>query len=212
MGQKVNPTGFRLAYTKDWKSLTYAEPTNYAKMLSQDLKIRDFIAKNLSSAGVVEVLTKRFMNNTSIEISVARPGIVIGKGGAGIEKLKKDLEQLLRTKIEIKLFEVANPELSAQLIAENVANQVARRIVPKFAAQREIENAKNSGKVGGIRIWVSGRIKGAEIARTEKFQFGTVPLQTLKANIDYAYVKTAVPNAGLHGIKVWVYKKGDNQE
>ncbi|MBP9758612.1 30S ribosomal protein S3 [Candidatus Dojkabacteria bacterium] len=212
MGQKVNPTGFRLGYTKEWKSYTYVDPVNYAKMLEEDLKIRDFIAQKISNAGIVEVITKRFMNNTLVEISVARPGIVIGKGGSGIEKLKKDLEKLIKTKIEIKLFEVANPELSAQLIAENVAQQVSRRIVPKFAAQREIENAKNSGKVGGIRIWVSGRIKGAEIARIEKFQFGSLPLQTLKANIDYAYVKTAVPNAGIHGIKVWVFKRETNQE
>lgn len=207
MGQKVNPTGFRLAYTKDWKSLTYVEPGNYPKMLEEDLKIREFISKKISNAGVVEVITKRFMNNILVEISVARPGIVIGKGGSGIDKLKLDLQKLIRNKVEIKLFEVGSPELSAQLVAENVAAQIARRIVPKFAAQREIENAKNSGKVGGIRIWVSGRIKGAEIARTEKFQFGTVPLQTLKANIDYAYVKTSVPNAGLHGVKVWIFKK-----
>lgn len=210
MGQKVNPTGFRVGVTKDWKSNAYSDAAGYPKMISDDLKIRDFITDKLKSAGVADILTKRFMNNTLVEISVARPGIVIGKGGSGIDKLKKDLEQLIRSKIEIKLFEVANPELSAQLVAENVAQQIARRIVPKFAAQREIDNAKNSGKVGGIRIWVSGRIKGAEIARTEKFQFGTVPLQTLKANIDYAYIKIAVPNAGLHGVKVWIFKKEES--
>ena len=145
------------------------------------------------------------MNKIMVEVKVARPGIVIGRGGAGIEELKLHLKGMAKGEIDLKIFEVKKPEAIAKIIADNIKMQLERRIVPKYAVSREIENAKNSQIVKGIRIWVSGRIKGAEIARTEKFQWGTVPLQVLRANINYHYLTAQVPNAGKQGIKVWVY-------
>lgn len=210
MGQKVNPVGFRLGLNKAWKSVWFADKSSYADLLKEDLKARDFIKKNLRNAGVHEVKIKRSMHRIRIEITVARPGVVIGRGGAGIEELKKALNELLKTNVDLQILEIKRPETSARLIAQNIAEQLERRIVPKFATSREIDNARNSGEVKGIRIWVSGRIKGVEIARTEKFQWGTVPLQTLRADIDYYYLAAQVPNAGKQGIKVWVYK-GENK-
>ncbi len=206
MGQKVNPTGFRLGVNKNWRSQWFANKQNYADNLMSDIKTREYIEEKLSSAGVADITIKRYVNKIVVEINVARPGVVIGRGGAGIEDLKKQLSKKLNTEVELKVFEVKRPEISAKLVAEAVKQQVERRIVPKYACQREIENAKNTGLIKGIRIWVSGRIKGVEIARTEKFQWGTVPLQTLRADIDYIQIDAQVPNAGKHGIKVWIYK------
>lgn len=206
MGQKVHPEAIRLGVNKGWKSNWYADKANYASQLQSDLKVRKYVDEKLQSAGVHEVKIKRSMNKVSVEITVARPGVVIGRGGAGIEDLKKELNRLLQTTVDLKILEIKRPEISARIIANNVRNQLERRIVPKFAAKREIDNARNSGEINGIRIWVSGRIKGVEIARTEKFQWGTVPLQTLRADIDYYYQDAQVPNAGKHGIKVWVFK------
>lgn len=204
MGQKVNPTGFRIGVNKGWNSTWYAPKSQYADLMLEDIKIRDFIRVQLANAGVGTIEVKRSMNKILIEVKVARPGVVIGRGGAGIESLKKELNRMIKGTVDLKIFEIKRPEASARLIADNVANQVARRIVPKYAALREIENAKGSSVVKGIRIWVSGRIKGVEIARTEKFQWGSVPLQTLRTNLDYAFVEAQVPNAGRHGIKVWI--------
>ena len=206
MGQKVNPVGFRLGVNKGWKSIWYADKSTYADLLESDLKARAFIKEHLRNAGVHEVKIKRSMNKIRIEVTVARPGVVIGRGGEGIETLKKDLNKLLKTNVDLQILEIKRPETSARIIAQNIADQLERRIVPKFAASREIENARNSGEVKGVRVWVSGRIKGVEIARTEKFQWGTVPLQTLRADIDYYYLTAQVPNAGKHGVKVWIYK------
>ncbi|HEX9804744.1 MAG TPA: 30S ribosomal protein S3 [Candidatus Dojkabacteria bacterium] len=206
MGQKVNPTGFRLGINKNWKSQWFAQKDDYSKNLLEDIQTREFVADKLSNAGVADVIVKRFANRVMIEVHVARPGVVIGRGGAGIEQLKGALKKKIKSEVEVKIFEVKRPEISAALIAQNVRSQVERRIVPKYAAQREIDNARNTGVVKGVRIWVAGRIKGAEIARTEKFQWGTVPLQTLRADIDYISIDAQVPNAGKHGIKVWVFK------
>lgn len=210
MGQKVNPTGFRLGVNQNWRSQWFASKQDYADKLLNDIKVRNFVREKLTSAGVAELYIKRFVKKVLIEVHVARPGVVIGRGGSGIEELKKDLVRMVNNEVEIKIFEVKRPEISARLIAESVRAQVERRVVPKYVAQREIENAKNTGLIKGVRIWVSGRIKGAEIARTEKFQWGTVPLQTLRADIDYEYITAQVPNAGKHGIKVWVYKGEKN--
>lgn len=206
MGQKVNATGFRIGINKDWQSVSYFDDNKYSDALMKDLKIRDYIEENLKSAGVVYVKTKKYMSKILVEIFVARPGVVIGRGGSGIDKVTKDLSRIVQGRAEIKLFEVKKPEASAKLIAESIAAQLTKRIVPKFAATRELENAKGTGIVKGIKIWVAGRIKGAEIARTEKFQYGSIPLHTLRADIDYYKMSVKVPNAGLHGIKVWVYK------
>jgi len=205
MGQKVNPTGFRIGVNKGWKSTWYAPKNQYADLLLEDIKVRDFIRTKLANAGVGSIDVKRSMSNILIEVKVARPGVVIGRGGAGIESLKKELNRMIKGQVELKIYEIKKPGANARLVAESVANQVARRIVPKYAALREIENAKKAGGIKGIRIWVSGRIKGAEIARTEKYQWGSLPLQTLRADIDYANVEAQVPNAGKNGIKVWIY-------
>ncbi|KXK10058.1 MAG: 30S ribosomal protein S3 [Candidatus Dojkabacteria bacterium] len=205
MGQKVNAHGFRLGVNKGWNSVWYAPKDQYADLLLEDVKVREFIREKLQNAGVDTVKIKRSMNRITIEVTVARPGVVIGRGGASIEDLKKKVSRMVKGDVDLKIFEAKRPETLARLIAENVKNQVARRIVPKYAMSREIENARNSGQVKGIRIWVSGRIKGAEIARTEKSQWGSIPLQTLRADIDYAFTEAQVPNAGKHGIKVWVY-------
>lgn len=205
MGQKINATGFRVGVNKGWGSFWYAPKDQYASLLLEDLKIKKFVRKKIESAGVSDIRIKRSMNKVIIEVKVARPGVVIGRGGTGIEELKKELNRRIKGEVELKVFEIKNPEIQSRLIAENIKNQLIRRIVPKFAALREIENAKKSGQVKGIKIWVSGRIKGAEIARVEKFQWGSVPMQTLRADIDYAFLDAQVPNAGKHGIKVWVY-------
>lgn len=212
MGQKVNPIGIRLGVNKSWKSIWYADKANFAKQLQSDLKVRDFIHEKLKNAGVEDIKIKRSMNKVAVEVTVARPGVVIGRGGAGIEDLKKELNRILQSNVDVKIFEVKRPETSAKLIAQNIVGQLERRVVPKFVCQREIDNARNTGEIKGIRIWVSGRIKGAEIARTEKFQWGTVPLQTLRADIDYHFSDAQVPNAGKHGVKVWVYKGLEGEE
>lgn len=204
MGQKVNPTGFRIGVNKDWNSVWYAPKSQYGDLLLEDLKVREHVREKLSSAGIDTVKIKRSMNRILIEVTVARPGVVIGRGGTEIEALKKELNRMMKGQVELKVFEIKNPDTMARLIADNIKNQLERRIVPKYAASREIENARQTGKIEGIRIWVSGRIKGAEIARTEKFQWGSVPLQTLRTDLDYAFVDAQVPNAGKHGIKVWV--------
>lgn len=205
MGNKINATGFRIGVNKGWNSFWYSPKDQYATLLHDDLKIRSFVRKKIEAAGVNAVKIKRSMNKVLIEVKVARPGVVIGRGGAGIEDLKKELNKMIKGEVELKVFEIKSPETQARLIAENIKNQLVRRVVPKFVASREIENAKKSGEVKGIKIWVGGRIKGAEIARIEKFQWGSVPMQTLRAKIDYAYIDAEVPNAGKHGIKVWVY-------
>lgn len=205
MGQKVNANGIRIGVNKGWKSFWFAPKDQYADFLHEDLKLKEYVRGKIEAAGVDSIKIKRSMNKILIEISVARPGVVIGRGGSGIEEMKKELNRIVKGDVELKVFEIKNPEIKARLIADNIKNQLIRRIVPKFAASREIENAKNSGAIKGIKIQVSGRIKGAEIARVEKFHWGSVPMQTLRADIDYAYVFAQVPNAGKHGIKVWVY-------
>jgi small subunit ribosomal protein S3 len=211
MGHKVNPTGYRLGVNKGWNSIWYAPKEEFADNLHEDLKIRAYVFKKLFNAGVESVIIKRSMNKVLVEVKVARPGIVIGRGGAGIEELKNILKKMVKGEIELKIFEIKKAEAVAKIVADNVKAQLERRVVPRYAVSREIENAKNSNIVLGIRVWVSGRIKGVEIARTEKFQWGTVPLQTLRANIDYYYLTAAVPNAGIHGIKVWIYTGEKNE-
>ncbi len=205
MGQKIHPNAMRIGVNKSWKAAWYATDS-YADLVAEDIKIRKYLDSKLANAGLEQVVIKKYASHNEVVVKVARPGVVIGRGGSGIEEIKKELSRKLGSVIDIKIFEVKNPEISASLIADNVARQLERRIVPKFACQRAIDSVKNSKLASGVRIWVSGRIKGAEIARTEKFQWGTVPLQTIRADIDYTYLSAQVPNAGTHGIKVWVYK------
>lgn len=210
MGQKMNPVGLRIGVSKNWKSVWYMSKYKYGDTVHEDFKIRKFIRKNLRSAGVDKVEIKRFMNKIEVIMHVERPGVVIGRGGEQIEEIKKEINKMVNSKIDLKVIEVKDPELSAQLIADRISEQLERRVVPKYIMAKEMEKAVDTGKIKGIRIWVSGRIKGAEIARTEKVQWGSIPLQTLKAEINYASAEAQVPNAGKHGIKVWVLKKKED--
>ncbi len=203
---KVHPTGFRLGINKSWKSRWYANKSAYADTFLMDKELRKVINTNLKSAGVSEVIIKRSINKILVEIHVARPGVVIGKGGAAIADLKKDLEKIAKTDVEPKIFEVRNPEAVAKLVAEGIAMQCERRINPKIAAEKAVHAAMENRDVKGIAVWIGGRIKGSEMARVEKVSKGVVPRHTLRNNIDYAFVEAQVPGAGKHGIKVWINK------
>lgn len=206
MGNKTNPTGMRLGINKYWNSIWYQPKEQYADVFLQDMKLRKAVAEKLKNASVASIVIKRDMNKITVEVRVARPGVVIGKGGAGIELLKKDLNRLVKGTVDIKVYEVKRPEIEAQLVAENVAAQCERRVSPKIAARKAMNAAIETGLIEGIQIDVSGRIRGAEIARTERVKWGKIPRQTLRNNIDYAFYEAAVPQAGKHGIRVWISK------
>ncbi|MCA9381640.1 30S ribosomal protein S3 [Candidatus Dojkabacteria bacterium] len=207
---KVHPTGFRLGINKSWKSRWYADKSTYADKFLNDKKLRDAINKNLKHAGVASTIIKRSINKVIIEIHVARPGVVIGKGGSAISDLKKDLEKIAGTEVEPKIFEVRNPEAVAKLVAENIAFQCERRINPKVAGEKAVQAAMENRDVKGITVWIGGRIRGAEMARVEKISKGVVPRHTLRNDVDYAFTEAQVPGAGKHGIKVWI-NKGEKQ-
>lgn len=206
MGNRTNPIAMRIGINKNWKSIWYKSKAEYADTVLQDQKIRALINKSLQNAGVADVVVKRSMTKISVDVKVARPGVVIGKGGEGIENLKKELKDLTGANVDVKVFEVKRPEIEAKLVAENIAMQCERRVHPKRAAAKAVEGAKDTGMVQGIMIQVAGRIRGAEIARTETVKWGNVPKHTLRADIDYAFVEAQVPVAGKHGIKVWINK------
>lgn len=203
---KVNPVGFRIGVNKNWTSRWYASKREYADKLLDDDKARKLIETRLKAAGVAQVVIKRLINKVVVEIYVSRPGVVIGRSGAGIQTLKDDLTKLLKQNVDIRPFEVKNPETIAKLVGETIAAQCEKRVSPKIAATKAMEAARDSGLVKGISIWIGGRIRGAEIARVEKVEWGTVPRHTLRADIDYAHVEAQVPKAGIHGIKVWINK------
>jgi small subunit ribosomal protein S3 len=203
---KINPIGFRLGVNKNWNSRWYASKEEYADKFLSDLKIRKLVNDKLKAAGVASVIIKRLINKILIEINVARPGVVIGRGGAGINQLKDDLTKLLKQNVDIKIFEIKNPDTVAKIVAENIAMQCERRVNPKMAASKAVDAAKETGIVKGIEIWVGGRIKGAEMARRETARWGTVPRHTIRSDIDYAFTTAQVPGAGKHGIKVWINK------
>lgn len=203
---KVNPVGFRIGVNKNWKSRWFAEKNQYADLFLSDIKLREKIEKKLKNAGVASVVIKRSMNKTLIEVEVARPGVVIGKGGSAINDLKTELSKEAKQPVEVKIFEVKKPEIEAKLVAENIAMQCERRVAPKIAAQRAIDAAMETNMIKGIAIWIGGRIRGADMARVEKFKKGNIPRHTIRANIDYAFAEASVPVAGKHGIKVWINK------
>lgn len=207
---KINPIGFRIGVNKNWDSRWYANKHDYADRLLDDLKVKEEINKRLKPAGVAQVIIKRMINKVLIEVFVARPGIVIGRSGSGIQTLKDDLTKLLKQPVEVKPYEVKNPDAIAKLIAENIAIQCEKRIAPKIAMQKAVEAAMATGVVKGIAIWVGGRIRGADMAKVEKIQQGVVPRHTLRADLDYAFTFAQVPRAGKHGIKVWVNKGEKN--
>lgn len=203
MGQKVNPIGFRLGVIKTWDSKWYAE-ADYAKLLHEDIKIRAFLKKRLYSSGVSKIEIERAANKTKINIFTARPGLIIGKKGSEVEIIKKDLANLTSKEVFINIIEVRKPELDAQLVAENVALQLERRIAFRRAMKKSVTSALKFG-AKGIRITCSGRLGGAEMSRTEWYREGRVPLHTLRADIDYGFAE-AKTTYGLIGIKVLIFK------
>ncbi|ACD95073.1 MAG: 30S ribosomal protein S3 [Geobacteraceae bacterium] len=203
MGQKVNPIGFRLGVIKTWDSKWYAE-ADFAKNLHEDLKIRQFLKKRLYSAGISKIEIERAANKTKINIHAARPGLIIGKKGAEVELLKKDLAAITSKEVFININEVRKPELDAQLVAENVALQLERRIAFRRAMKKSVTSSLKFG-AKGIRITCSGRLGGAEMSRTEWYREGRVPLHTLRADIDYGFAE-AKTTYGIIGVKVLIFK------
>ena len=204
MGQKVNPHGLRVGVIKDWDTKWYANKKDFSVFLVEDFKIRQLIKKKLYIAGIARIEIERVVNKVKVNISTAKPGLVIGKGGAGIEELRKSLEKLTNKDIIVNITEVQKPELDAQLVAENIASQLERRISFRRAMKQCMSKAMKFG-AKGIKTAVSGRIGGAEIARTEHYHEGTIPLQTLRADIDYGFAE-ADTTYGKLGVKVWIYK------
>jgi len=204
MGQKVNPIGIRLGIVKDWTSKWYADSKNFADNLNMDLKVRDHIRKALANASVSRVQIERPANNARITIHTARPGIVIGKKGEDVEKLRTELSKMMGVTVNINIEEIRKPELDARLVAENIAQQLERRIMFRRAMKRAVTNAMRLGALG-VKVRVSGRLNGAEIARTEWYHEGRVPLHTLRADIDYGVVE-ANTTYGVIGVKVWLFK------
>jgi len=203
MGQKVNPIGLRLGINRTWDSRWFAG-RDYARLLHEDLRLREFLQKRLTQAGVARIVVERPAKRARITIHTARPGVVIGKRGADIEKLKTDLNKMTGSEVHLNIVEIRKPEIDAQLVAENIAQQLERRIAFRRAMKRAVQSAMRLG-AQGIRITCGGRLGGAEIARTEWYREGRVPLHTLRADIDFGRA-TAVTAYGSCGVKVWVYK------
>ncbi|RJO73253.1 MAG: 30S ribosomal protein S3 [Myxococcales bacterium] len=203
MGQKVNPIGLRVGINRTWDSKWFAEK-NYREWLHEDLRVREFIKKELYSAGISRVELERAPGKLKVTIHTARPGIVIGKGGAGVEELKKKVEKLSKSNVFINIVEVRKPETDAQLIAESVALQLEKRIAFRRAMKKAISQALKFG-VKGIKVNLAGRLGGAEMSRVERYHEGRVPLHTLRADIDFGYTQ-AHTTYGVIGVKVWVYK------
>ena len=207
MGQKVHPTGFRLGIATDWTSKWYADTSDFADFLDEDLKIREFLRKKLSQAAVSRIQISRPAKAVAVTIHSARPGIIIGKKGEDIEKLRVEVASLVSAHInnvKINIEEIRKPELDAQLVAEGIASQLERRVMFRRAMRRSVTNAMRIG-AEGIKINVSGRLNGAEIARNEWYREGRVPLHTLRANVDYGFAE-ALTTYGILGVKVWIYK------
>ena len=204
MGQKVHPIGIRLGIVKDHTSVWYADSKNYAKQLINDLETRAYIEKTLENASVSRVVIERPAQTARITIHTARPGIVIGKKGEDVDKLRKDLTERMGVPVHINIEEVRKPDLDAKLVAQNVGQQLERRVMFRRAMKRVVQNAMRQG-AEGIKVQVGGRLGGAEIARTEWYREGRVPLHTLRADIDYATYEAAT-TYGILGIKVWIFK------
>ena len=204
MGQKVNPHGLRVGVIKDWDSRWFAKDSDFGDLLVEDHKIREYLKKTLYAAGVPTIEIERSNDRVKIFISCARPGLVIGKGGADIEKLRLDMEKMLGKPVSLNIIEIKNPDTNAQLVAENIASQLEKRIAFRRAMKQCMGRAMRMG-AKGIKIKCSGRLNGAEIARSEMYHEGTIPLQTIRADIDYG-VAEAHTTFGIIGVKVWIYK------
>lgn len=204
MGQKVNPNGFRLGIVKDWTSKWYADKGEYAELLNTDLDVREYLRKKLSHASVSKIEIQRPAKNARLVIHTARPGIVIGKKGEDIEALRAELSRMMGVPVHIGVEEIRKPELDAHLVAESIAGQLERRIMFRRAMRRAVTNSMRLG-AEGIKVKVSGRLNGAEIARSEWYREGRVPLHTLRADIDYGFTE-ARTTYGVIGVKVWIFK------
>ncbi len=204
MGQKVNPIGMRLGVNRTWESRWYASKGDYAGLLHEDLKIRDTLMRDLRQAGVARVVIERPHKKCRVTIHSARPGVIIGKKGADIEKLKNKIASMTNSEVVVNIVEVRKPEVDAQLVAESIAQQLERRVGFRRAMKRAVQSAMRLGALG-IRINCGGRLGGAEIARTEWYREGRVPLHTLRANIDYG-VAEAMTAYGICGVKIWIFK------
>jgi len=204
MGQKINPIGFRLGVNRSWDSIWYAKKNDYSKFLIEDYKIRQYIRKNIINAGVSEIIIERSSKKCSVSIHTSRPGFVIGKKGSDIEKIKNKISKITDSEVYVNIKEIKKPELNAYLVAENIAQQLVKRIAYRRAMKRAMQSTMRLG-AKGIKVCVSGRLAGNEIARTEWLREGSVPLHTLRANLDYSESE-ALTTYGIIGVKVWIYK------
>ena len=204
MGQKVSPIGMRIGINKTWESKWFADNKNFSKYLDNDNKIRKYLAGKVKDAAVSSILIDRTDAKTEITINTAKPGVIMGHGGEEIEKIKKELTKLVKENIQISIMEVKNPDLVAALVAENIAHQIENRVSFRIAQKRAIRNTMKAG-AKGIKAAVSGRLGGADMARTEGYTEGNIPLHTLRADVDYAH-KEADTTYGKIGVKVWIYK------
>lgn len=204
MGQKVNPVGIRLGIVKDWASRWYASAKDFSDTLCADLKVRDYLRKRLAQAGISRIQIDRPARNARVTVYTARPGVIIGKSGKEVENIRDEVSKIVNVPVHVSIEEVRKPELDAKLVAESVAQQLERRIMFRRAMKRAVTTALRSGALG-IKISVSGRLGGSEIARTEWYREGRVPLQTFRADIDYALAE-AFTTYGVIGVKVWIFK------
>ena len=204
MGQKVNPNGLRLGINKDWEAKWYANGTDFSKVLAKDIKIREYLEKNLTNAGIAKVEIERTAKRCEVVIHTSKAGVMIGRGGEEIEKLKKQLSKIAEEPVQISIVDIKQADLNAQLVADSIANQITTRASFRMAQKRAIKNEMKAG-AKGIKTSVSGRLGGADMARSEGYTEGTIPLHTLRADVDYATAE-ADTAFGKIGVKVWIYK------
>ncbi len=204
MGQKVNPNGLRLGINKDWDSKWYANKKDFPKLLNNDIKVREYFDKNLKDAAISKVQVERNSKKAEIIVHTAKPGVIIGRGGESIEKLKKEISKLINEEVQISIVDIKKADMNAQIVANSIANQIENRASFRMAQKRAIRNAMKAG-AKGIKTLVSGRLGGADMARSEGYTEGTIPLHTLRADIDYATAE-ADTTFGKIGVKVWIYK------
>ena len=204
MGQKVNPNGLRLGINKDWEAKWYSNKADFSKILDKDIKIRKYLEKNLKNAGIAKVEIERTAKKCEVVIHTSKPGVMIGHGGEEIEKLKKQLSKIADEKVQISIVDIKKVDINAQLVADSIANQITNRASFRMAQKRAIRNAMKAG-AKGIKTVVSGRLGGADMARSEGYKEGVIPLHTLRADVDYATAE-ADTTFGKIGVKVWIYK------
>ena len=204
MGQKVNPKGLRIGINKDWEAKWYANKSDFSKYLNNDIEIRKYLKKNFKAAGISKIIIERNKKRCEVFIYASKPGIIIGQSGVEIEKVKKAVSKLVNEDVQISIVEVKNPDLDAQLVAENIAHNIENRVSFRVAQKKAIRNAMKAG-AKGIKTLASGRLGGVEIARSERYSEGTTPLHTLRADIDYGTAE-ADTTYGKIGVKVWIYK------